>query len=216
MIKFQKLIGFSQISESNKFVFIFRYLYFKMHKKQIISDNKVEIHHLENLETNGELRIGIENTGFATKHDRTLLRLKGKLKFNGNFSIGKGCKFDIAENGYVEIGKSGYAIGFSNFIISYGLKIGDNCAISWGCQFLDNDFHAFDYPERKETNHQNNIIIGDNVWIGCNTFIYKGVNIPNGCIIASNSVVKSSFTEENVLIAGNPAKVTKQSVTWKN
>ena len=214
MVKLNKLIKFSKDCGSQPLVFIFRYFYFKIQGKQLIADNRVIINNLRNLTTNAEVKIGIDNTGFATKHDRTFLNLNGKLIFEGNFTIGKGCRFDISENGIVQVGKNGYIIGFSDFIISHGLKIGDNCAISWGCQFLDNDFHEFDYEGRKTTTN-NEIVIGDNVWIGCKVSVYKGVKIANGCVIAANSVIKSSFTDENVLIAGNPAKIIKQNISWK-
>ncbi len=92
------------------------------------------------------------------------------------------------------------------------LKIGDNCAISWNCQFLDEDFHEIKYQGKKETPEE--IIIGNKVWIGSNVCVYKGTFIPNGCVIASNSVVKGGFEEENVLIAGNPAKVIKRNISW--
>ena len=95
----------------------------------------------------------------------------------------------------------------------HNLKIGENCAISWNCQFLDEDFHQFDYEGKKEIKN-NAIEIGSKVWIGSNVSLYKGVRIPNGSIIASDSVVKGTFDDENILIAGNPAKIIKRNVKW--
>ena len=60
----------------------------------------------------------------------------------------------------------------------------------------------------------NAIEIGSKVWIGSNVSLYKGVRIPNGSIIASDSVVKGTFDDENILIAGNPAKIIKRHVKW--
>jgi acetyltransferase-like isoleucine patch superfamily enzyme len=93
------------------------------------------------------------------------------------------------------------------------LTIGNDCAISWNCQFLDEDYHEIQYEGKKEKN-SNSIKIGDRVWIGSNVSIHKGAVIPRGCVVASNSVVKAVFDEENVLIAGNPAKVVKRSISW--
>lgn len=53
------------------------------------------------------------------------------------------------------------------------------------------------------------IIIGDNVWIGANTTILKGVEIGSGCVIAAHSVVTAGVYPANSLIAGVPAKVIK-------
>ena len=93
------------------------------------------------------------------------------------------------------------------------LVIGDNCAISWDCQFLDEDFHNISYSGKRKV--ENSIIIGDNVWIGCGVKIYKGTVIPNGCVIASDSIVKGAFYVENSLIGGNPAKTIKENIEWK-
>ncbi|TRX15854.1 LbetaH domain-containing protein [Flavobacterium franklandianum] len=74
-------------------------------------------------------------------------------------------------------------------------------------------FHEIKYTRKKQSN--NSIVIGDNVWIGCGVKIYKGSVIPNGCIIAFDTIVKGVFEIENALIGGNPAKVIKEGVSWK-
>ena len=94
----------------------------------------------------------------------------------------------------------------------HGLKVGDGCAISWGCQFLDEDFHDIQYAGKIAKPHQ--IEIGDHVWIGSNVTVLKGSKIPDGCVVASGSVVKSKFEIKNALIAGNPAKIIKEGISW--
>jgi acetyltransferase-like isoleucine patch superfamily enzyme len=172
----------------------------------------VRLKGVKNIETTDRLEIGINYVGFIHKTDKTLLNIKGKLKLNGNYSIGRGCRFDIGKNAVVSIGKGGYTNCNTTFIIMHRLTIGDNCAISWDCQFLDEDFHKIIYDGKKESN--NSIVIGNNVWIGCGVKIYKSTIIPNGCVIASNSVVKGKFSLENTIIGGNPAKVIKKGVIW--
>ena len=58
------------------------------------------------------------------------------------------------------------------------------------------------------------ILIGDNVWIGAYSIILKNTSIPNNTIIAASSVVSKSFTDENTIIGGNPAKIIKKNVIW--
>ncbi len=48
--------------------------------------------------------------------------------------------------------------------------------------------------------------IGDNVFIGPGVKIFGDVYLANGIAVGANSVVNSSFTEENITIAGAPAK----------
>lgn len=151
--------------------------------------------------------------GFSHKNDITLLNIQGKLKIKGNYSIGRGCRIDIAKNAEITIGSGGYINVNSKFIIMNGLSIGDNTIISWNCEFLDESFHELSYDGKKEK--VKNIEIGNNVWIGSNVKIYSGTKIPDGCVVASNSILNSEFKEENILIAGFPAKKIKENITWK-
>lgn len=56
--------------------------------------------------------------------------------------------------------------------------------------------------------------IGNHVWLCQNTSILKYVNIPSNTVVAYGSVVTKSLTDENVIIAGNPAKIVKKNVNW--
>jgi maltose O-acetyltransferase len=52
------------------------------------------------------------------------------------------------------------------------------------------------------------ITIGDNCWIGGNSVINPGVSLGNNVVVGSGSVVTKSFGD-NVVIAGNPAKIIR-------
>lgn len=52
------------------------------------------------------------------------------------------------------------------------------------------------------------IVIGNDVWIGAQTTILKGAMIRDHAVIGANSIVNSEISE-NVIAAGNPAKVIK-------
>ena len=51
--------------------------------------------------------------------------------------------------------------------------------------------------------------IADNVWIGMNAVILKGVTIGENSVVAAGSVVSKSVAP-NTVVAGNPAVVVKQ------
>ena len=52
------------------------------------------------------------------------------------------------------------------------------------------------------------VVIGDNVWIGDKSTILSGVQIGDSCIIAANSVVTKSLPSF-CIAAGNPCKILK-------
>lgn len=199
---------------SNFLITLFKFLLYKYrYKKNLLCHYKVSIKGVRNIISNDILEIGMGKIGFSSRYDNTLLNLNGKLILKGHYSIGRGCRIDIAKNAKITIGKGGYINVNSTFIIMHGLTIGDNCVISWDCQFLDEDFHEINYLGEKEKKNQ--ISIGNNVWIGCGVKIFKGTVIPDGSVIAANSIVKGVFSERNVLISGHPAKVVKQNINWK-
>ncbi len=124
---------------------------------------------------------------------------------------------DLCSNSYLEIGVNTYTNGSHIHLAEDNAKIiiGNNCAISWNTSFLATDYHTILNNKNEIINQTKPIIIGDNVWIGCNTTFTKGVNIASDNIIGTSSVVTKSFLENNCIIAGNPAKIVKQNIDWK-
>lgn len=207
----RKLIEFKKAGCSIPIIII-RHLYYRLHKKNIFCHHRVTIKGLKNIATHGELQVGTSYVGFMHTSDRTLLNIGGKLIINSNFSIGRGCRFDIGGNAVCSF-DGGYINANSVVIIMHGLKVGKNVAISWGCEFLDEYFHEIQYSGKK--NKDPIIEIGDNVWIGSGAKILQGVKIGSGNVIAANSVLTKSFPESNLLIGGNPAKIIKKDIKWK-
>ena len=62
--------------------------------------------------------------------------------------------------------------------------------------------------EEKLPVNDQDIIIEDDVWVGANSLILKGVKISTGCVIAAGSVVTKS-TEPYCIYAGVPARKIK-------
>lgn len=142
-----------------------------------------------------------------------------------------GCRIMIRENNLIkslavysgnntdlEIGKNN---SIEDVIISLKnasktkLTIGSNCMLSYGIFLRTSDGHAiYDTRTRQMLNKPADIVIGNHVWISADCKILKGVTVPDNCIIGTNSVVTKKFTEENCIIAGNPAGVLKRDVNW--
>lgn len=96
------------------------------------------------------------------------------------------------------------------------IKIGQNCMFSFGINIYHTDGHPIlDAQSRQVINRVRNLSIGNHVWVGANTTILKNVIIGNESIIGWGSVVSGKFPKDNCIIAGNPAQVVREGVTWQ-
>jgi len=91
------------------------------------------------------------------------------------------------------------------------VEIGNYVLISWGVNIIENEMHALGGGEPVP----NPIIIEDEVWIGCNVIILKGVRIGKGATIGAGSVVTHDIPSYT-LAAGNPAKAIKKAKSWRS
>jgi len=87
------------------------------------------------------------------------------------------------------------------------ISIGNNVLIGSGSTIVDNDFHNADPQKRNDPEYSSRpVTIEDNVFIGFNCFILKGVTIGENSIIGANSTVFNSIPKNSIAI-GNPCKV---------
>lgn len=126
--------------------------------------------------------------------------------------------------GKIQIGKNCYLGDHSRIWSGEDIVIGDNVLISHGVNIMDTNGHEIDHEQRAEGyikvfEHGTKFLINrvetapitihDNVWIGFNSIVLKGVTINEGAIISSGSVVTKDVPPFT-LVAGNPAVVKKQ------
>lgn len=100
---------------------------------------------------------------------------------------------------------------FSVIAEHHTISIGKKCFIGYNVEIFDSDFHGQRIQERNNSLPAlaKSVNIGDEVFIGSNSKILKGVSIGNGAIIGAGSVVINNV-EEMVIVAGNPAKYIKK------
>jgi acetyltransferase-like isoleucine patch superfamily enzyme len=95
------------------------------------------------------------------------------------------------------------------------IEIGADCMFSYDITLRTTDAHSIlDLHTRKRINPGASISIGNHVWVGQGVLISKGVTIQEDCIIGTRSFVNRSIAQSHCIIAGTPAKVVKQEVTW--
>ncbi len=117
--------------------------------------------------------------------------------------------------GEIEIGE-GCGISGSTIYAMQKIHIGNNVLIGGNCKIIDNDFHPLSSEKRinqkEEDIKKRAIFIGDDCFIGANSIILKGTTLGRNCIVGAGSVVSGTFPD-NVILAGNPAKIIKEDKT---
>lgn len=94
------------------------------------------------------------------------------------------------------------------------IRIGSGCLIGANVTLTDTDFHAINPVNRRSNNNPDEIavapiVIEDNVFIGADVFILKGVTIGKNSVIGAASVVTHDVPENSIAV-GNPARVVKK------
>jgi acetyltransferase-like isoleucine patch superfamily enzyme len=92
------------------------------------------------------------------------------------------------------------------------IEIGDRVLIGANSIVVDTDFHPLDVNQRQRTptlSEPAPVHIGDDVFVGMQSLILKGVRIGKGSVIGAGSVVTKDVPP-GVVAAGNPARVLKK------
>ncbi len=123
------------------------------------------------------------------------------------------------ENAFIEIGNYCY-IANASLVCSERISIGNYVFIAGGVTIADSDFHPVapaarladtialsPLGDRKKRPSIKTlpVVIEDNVWIGFNATILKGVRLGAGAIIQPGALVIKNV-EPGTVVAGNPAE----------
>lgn len=95
------------------------------------------------------------------------------------------------------------------------IEIGEDCMFAYNIEVRTGDSHSvIDNKSNKRINEAKNVKIENHVWIASHTLILKGSTIGSHSVVAAGSIVTKSFQEVGSILAGNPAKIVRQGVTW--
>lgn len=112
----------------------------------------------------------------------------------------------------VRIGENLYLPDVRNICIDetrpWLIEIGDNVTLTRGVTLLTHgyDLSVIMNKTGKLLGSSGKVKIGNNVFIGVNTTILKGVTIGDNVIVGANSLINKNIPD-NVVVAGSPAKV---------
>ena len=105
----------------------------------------------------------------------------------------------------------GHQCGFN---VGRSVKIGKNCLLATRVLVYDQDGHPLDAEKRRSGDPTPAdailpVSIGDDVWIGFDSLILKGVTIGDRSVVAAKSVVTKDVPPD-VVVAGNPARIVRE------
>lgn len=131
-----------------------------------------------------------------------------------------GVHFSTGPNGQIEVGDYCY---FTNSLLlcEQQIKIGNYVVLGWNATIADSDFHPIAPAQRmldteacspisigrmRQAATCRAVIIEDDVWVGPNATILKGVRIGRGSFIEPGAMVTRSVPPGSRVL-GNPAQV---------
>lgn len=143
--------------------------------------------------------------------------IKGKLLIDitkgGKLSVGRflmtsgPCYIKLGEQGKLEIGNKCFMNHNVSITCNDSILIGDDCNIANNVVIVDHD-HKIGNNGVESGLVGEPVKIGNNVWIGANATILKGVNIGDNSIIAAGAVVNDDVPQGE-LWGGVPARKIK-------
>lgn len=146
---------------------------------------------------------------------------KNQIKIGNNVTMINPNLFCF-DRGFIKIGDYTYIGKNSQIDACKSVVIGKYCMISNNVMIQDHNSHPIKKLDRrkqlvnlqkKPTNVYESLVkkinIGDDVWIGAEVTILKGVKIGSGSIIATKTVVTKNVPT-NSIFAGNPGKIVKK------
>lgn len=198
--------SFDLLGWLNKFIYLFRL------RINIIIFNYVA--HILCIIKGVTVRKGVKFIGIPIiyREPNSRINIGANCKFNSSKSsirigLNKRCTFVTYKKGAeISIGNNSGATGLT--IAAFrSIKIGDNVLVGAYCTIFDSDFHNSE-PSKRGINDipAKPVIIEDNVFIGANCMILKGVTIGINSVIGASSVVISNIPP-NSFAMGNPCKV---------
>ena len=172
--------------------------------------------HLQSIGTiHPTARISGESGIYNNQQDPSRIRI-GEM----SYLIGDLCVFK--HGGEISIGSYCFLGPQSKIWSAKKIIIGDRVLIAHNVNIHDNISHPLNAKERHDDYarfldhgladdinlHEQEVIIGDDVWIGFNSVILKGVTIGQGAIIGANTLITKDVPPYAVVV-GNPARIVK-------
>jgi len=138
---------------------------------------------------------------FAPARDRTLsVSLGNFITFYPGVSVRGNGRLSIGDHSSIN---SGVIFGLTcDLTLGSHVLVGDHVSF----RTADHEFRDAEVPIVEQGERRGPIVVGDDVWIGANATVLRGVTIGRGAVIGANSVVTRDVAPFSI-VGGVPARV---------
>lgn len=170
-------------------------------------------------------KVSITSPPYIFRHSGSKIFISDHVRIHGslyNNPVCSGHKMVLAtysSSAVIEIGE-GAAISCATIAAYKKITIGKRVFIGAGAQIMDTDFHPIYSTDRLKKNQMDiaesePVVIQDDVWLGAESMVLKGVTVGQGAVVAARAVVTKDVPA-HALVAGIPAKVVRMLEVEEN
>lgn len=147
----------------------------------------------------GPVRFGMVRLGFSQvplfPNSGFMLENRGTITFRGRATIGNASAVSIGPDGHLSLGDEFMASTSLKLVCYHNVTMGDRVRFGWNSMVVDTDFHSLSYVGGGHAKGYGDITIGDDCWIANGCKIYKNINLPDHCIVGSDTVLLKGIAD---------------------
>ncbi len=133
---------------------------------------------------------------------------EGHLSLGNKVRAHRHSKISVSNGGKLELGNN-VALGRDVSIYCFdSITVGEYSEFGQGTKVYDHD-HDFrvvgGYKERKFKTSP--VVIGKNVWIGCNVVILRGTTIGDNCVVGAGCILNGTYPDNSIIVQKRETRI---------
>lgn len=132
------------------------------------------------------------------------------LILESDVSIRRNCELNVRRDALLKVGKGSFLNSGCIITAHKSITLGEHVELGPNVLIFDHDHKFKENGYRAKEFECDEIVIGNNVWIGANTVILRGTEIGDNCVIGAGCVVKGKYESGSLVIQKRETTIKKQ------